>query len=122
MPRRPERPPDRSKLARGRWGESLAARHYERLGFDVIDRNWRTRTGELDLVLRRDDLLVFCEVKTRRTDRYGPPALAVDRGKQRRIRALAAEWLREHPTRGLEVRFDVVAITDNRIRRYEFAF
>lgn len=108
--------------ARGRWGEELAARHYGRLGFRIVDRNWRSSSGELDLVVRRGDLVVFCEVKTRRTDRHGPPALAVDVTKQRRIRRLAAEWQRAHGVSGVDVRFDVVAITGVRVRRYESAF
>ena len=83
-----------SNAARGAWGERLAATHYRRRGYDVVDRNWRSPTGELDLVLRRGELYVFSEVKTRRTDWFGPAAGAVGVSKQRRIRRLAVEWLR----------------------------
>ncbi len=114
--------PDRSRIARGRWGESLAAAHYERRGYSVLDRNWRSPTGELDLVLRRGAVYVFSEVKARRSDRYGPAAAAVGPAKQRRIRRLAAEWLELHGCGGMEIRFDVVAITGVRVDVIEAAF
>lgn len=117
---------DRSSQARGRWGEDLAARHYRRLGYDVLDRNWRLhcddRRGELDIVARRDDTLVFCEVKTRRRPGYGGAVAAVDRRKQVRVRRLAAAWLAEHDVRGAHVRFDVAAIEGVRLTVYEGAF
>ena len=113
---------DQSKIARGRWGEDLAAAHYERLGYRVVDRNWRSPSGELDLVLERGDVLVFSEVKTRRSARYGLPAEAVGADKQRRIRGLALEWLEAHGRGRTTLRFDVVAITGVDIRVYEAAF
>ena len=113
---------DRSHIARGRWGENLAAAHYQRLGYEVLDRNWRTSTGELDLVLERDGIVVFSEVKARRSDRYGPPAAAVGATKQRRIRLLAIEWLDLHQRRRQNVRFDVVAITGTKVLLIESAF
>ena len=68
---------DRRNRARGQWGEHLAARHYQRLGCRVLDRNWRSPTGELDLVVADGDTVVFCEVKARRSETYGPAAAAV---------------------------------------------
>lgn len=115
-------PVDHSNIARGSWGERVAALEYERRGYAVVDRNWRSPTGELDLVLRRGDLYVFSEVKTRRSERYGPAASAVNRPKQRRIRALAVEWLRVHDRHADAIRFDVVAITGVRVEIYESAF
>lgn len=109
-------------LARGRWGEDLAAAHYRRLGYTVLDRNWRTSTGEIDLVVERGGTIVICEVKARRTDRFGPPAAAVGPDKQRRIRRLAIEWLRAHGHGGVDLRFDVVAITGVRVAVIEGAF
>lgn len=113
---------DQSNRARGRWGEDLAAAHYRRLGYVVLDRNWRSSTGEIDLVVERDGTIVFSEVKARRTDHYGPAASAVGPDKQRRIRTLAIEWLDAHrrPRRG--IRFDVVAITGVRVELIEAAF
>ena len=113
---------DRSNTARGRWGEERAATEYRRLGYSILDRNWRSSTGELDLVVERDGIVVFSEVKTRRSDRYGPPAAAVGPKKQHTIRRLAVEWLDEHspPRRG--IRFDVVAITGVEVDVIESAF
>jgi putative endonuclease len=113
---------DRSNQSRGAWGERLAASNYERAGYQVIDRNWRDAEGELDLVLRRGDLFVFSEVKTRRSDRFGSPASAVTPDKQRRIRRLAIVWLRAHGMHAAQMRFDVVAITGVRVQIIESAF
>ena len=114
--------PDRSKIARGRWGEARAAAWYQELGYVVLDRNWRTPTGEIDLIVERDGTVVFSEVKARRTDRYGPPAAAVTAAKQRTIRRVAAEWLNAHDQPRTAIRFDVVAITGVRVQLIERAF
>lgn len=97
----------RSRL--GRFGESVTAQYYEAEGFVVLDRNWRCREGELDLVLGRGRLVVFCEVKTRRGSGYGTPAEAVTRDKQRKLRASALAWLQAHRGR-YETRFDVASV------------
>jgi putative endonuclease len=94
----------------GGYGECLAARYAVAQGMVVVDRNWRCPAGELDLVLHEGRELVFCEVKTRRTLRYGLPVEAVVPAKVRRLRRLAARWMaatRAHPRR---VRFDVISI------------
>jgi putative endonuclease len=104
------RPGQDPRHALGARGEELAARWYEERGFTVLDRNWRRREGELDLVLGRGDLVVFCEVKTRRGLGFGAPAEAVSWQKQRRIRTLAALWLRAAPRPRATLRFDVVSI------------
>ena len=109
-------------LVRGRWGEELAAAWYERHGYVVVARNWRCRDGEIDLVTRRGRLVVVCEVKARRTDAYGPAAAAVGVTKQRRLRRLAAAWLAATGVRGVDIRFDVVAITGNRLEVVTAAF
>lgn len=77
---------------------------------EVVDRNWRSRYGEVDLIAVERDCLVFVEVKTRRGLRYGSPAEAVTFSKQRRIRSLAVEWLRDSGRSWSRIRFDVVAI------------
>ena len=123
MPDSPaDSPADLANRARGAFGERLAAQAYRRRGARVLDRNWRSRTGELDLVVHDRGIYVFCEVKTRRTTRYGSPAEAVGRDKQVRIRRLAVEWLRAHGLRGVAVRFDVVSIVGTRVRVIERAF
>ena len=113
---------DLSNRARGRWGEDRAATHYRRLGYDIVDRNWRCEYGELDLVVRHGDTVVFCEVKARRSDSFGGPEAAVGRRKQLRVRRTAAAWLAAHDVRRVDVRFDVVAITGVTVAVYEAAF
>ena len=87
------------------------AQWYEAAGYDVLDRNWRCREGELDLVVIRDDTLVFCEVKTRASTRFGAPFEAVTATKQRRLRNLALRWLADHGTHCRTLRFDVASVT-----------
>jgi len=122
MPERNSTTPDLSNRARGQWGENLAAAHYRRLGHEILDRNWRSATGELDLVVFDGSTYVFSEVKARRTADFGPASAAVTVAKQRRIRQLAVEWLRAHDVHASSIRFDVVAITGNDLELLTDAF
>lgn len=99
-------------LVRGRWGEDLAARHLERLGLTVLDRNWRCRAGEIDIVAADDqtETIIICEVKTRTTEDFGSPLAAVTPRKLRRLRGLAAEWMRAHDGHARDIRIDVIGI------------
>ncbi len=112
----------RSRLALGAAGEELAAAWYRDHGYEVVARNWRVREGELDIVARRRGVLVFCEVKTRRTDAYGSPASAVTADKQARIRRLASIYLRSVRVRPRRLRFDVAAVLSGRLTMIEGAF
>jgi putative endonuclease len=94
----------------GAYGERLAAGHLTAAGLVILDRNWRCRYGEIDIVARDGDAVVFCEVKTRRGVGFGLPADAVVPAKVRRLRRLAAEWLATTGAQSTEVRFDVVAV------------
>jgi putative endonuclease len=90
--------------------EDLVASWYEAAGYRILDRNWRSREGELDLVVSRGRTVVFCEVKTRRSTRFGAPVEAVTATKQRRIRTLALQWLAAQSSRGGDLRFDVASV------------
>jgi putative endonuclease len=116
--------PDDPRRRLGAQGEELAARHLEARGCEVIDRNFRTRFGELDLVARNERFLVFCEVKTRivRTTAGPVPATANPLGpfasigsrKQLQVRAIAREWLAQGLLEGArppEIRFDAIGIS-----------
>ena len=88
----------------------------------MLARNWRCREGEIDLVLGRPGLIVFCEVKARSSDRYGLPAEAVGWRKQQRLRRLAAIWLATHPHDRVEVRFDVACVLGTKLEVIRSAF
>jgi putative endonuclease len=92
-------------------GEQLAAEHFERLGYEVVARNHRTRFGEIDLVACDAEVLVFVEVKTRR-EGSGSPWDALHEAKQRRVRSMAAAYLREVADRPRRpaIRFDAVGV------------
>jgi putative endonuclease len=110
------------RRALGARGEALAARWYEERGYTVLDRNWRCREGEIDLVLARGRTLVFCEVKARTSNAYGTPAEAVTRTKQLRIRRLAVRWLGERDVRSRSLRFDVACVVGRSVEVIESAF
>ncbi len=104
-------------------GEQTVARWYADRGYTVLDRNWRCSDGELDLVLSTGRTVVFCEVKTRTSDRFGTPFDAVGPDKQRRLRRLAGRWLREAaPFRPDDLRFDVAGVMGRRVDVIEAAF
>ena len=109
-------------MARGRWGEDQAERWYRGHGYEIIDRNWRMPGGEIDLIVRTGRLVAFVEVKTRASDAYGDPALAVTARKQLLLRRLAASWLAANDVHGVDVRFDVVAVLGVNVRVIEAAF
>lgn len=98
----------------GRRYEALAARYLEERGWRVLARNWRDGPRELDLVIARDDVVAFVEVKARRDRAYGHPLEAITRRKRREVQTAARAWLREHPRPGRVLRFDAVAIVDER--------
>ena len=119
------RPPH---LRRGARGEKLASRHLRHNGYKILFRNFRGRTGgEIDLVCRDHDTLVFVEVKTRTREDFGRPIAAVDRQKQKRIARGGLAWLRMLDNPDILFRFDVVEVlllenTEPRIEIIKNAF
>src|SRR3954447_2545122 len=114
--------PKLARQARGRWGEDQAERWYRNRGYRILERNWRIKGGEVDLIVELDRLVVFVEVKARAGSAFGDPSLAVTRTKQLRLRRLAASWLSLTGTHGVDVRFDVVAVLGVDVRVIEAAF
>lgn len=95
----------------GAYGERRAVDYLtNEVGMRVLERNWRCSDGEMDIIARDGEDLVFIEVKTRRGDRAGSPAEAVAASKVRRLRRLASVWLAENAARPRDVRFDVVSV------------
>jgi putative endonuclease len=117
---RPGRAPYKQRL--GAVGEERATAWYLARGYSVVARNWRCRDGELDLVVTGHGLVVFCEVKTRTSERYGLPAEAVTATKQQRLRVLAARFLRDNPQPATALRFDVASVRGGRVTVIEAAF
>jgi putative endonuclease len=113
---------DRRRAALGEFGEKLAAAHYGAQGYAVLERNWRCRTGEIDLICARGTTLVVCEVKARTGSAHGHPLEAVTALKQRRLRRLAAVYLRQQGRHWSDIRFDVAAVLDGTIEVVEGAF
>ena len=100
----------RAKDVLGRDGERVAAEYLERLGYRILDRNWRCGDGELDIVALDRQVFVAVEVKTRSGRRYGTPLEAISRTKLRRLRRLAVQWLNAYGVRFDQVRIDVVGL------------
>ena len=102
----------RVKDAVGRFGEDLAATYLRDAGLTIVERNWRCSDGELDIVARDGEVLIFVEVKTRSSTAFGDPAEAVNPVKALRLRKLALRWLADHRDVPYwsQLRFDVVAV------------
>lgn len=104
-----------SRLSLGRRGESLAAQFLTDLGYTIVDRNWRSgRAGEIDIIARDGEALVFIEVKTRSGDQHGTPFEAIDARKMRQLRALVGRWLQSNEGWPGPVRIDAIGV---RMRR-----
>ncbi len=99
-----------SKLTTGNLGEELAVNFLQRQKCTIQQRNYRKRTGEVDIVVKDKDVLVFVEVKTRRTNRFGSGFAAVDFRKQQQICKAALAYLSEYNCTDVQVRFDVIAV------------
>jgi len=100
----------KDRKARGHWGERLAARHLVRRGFTILERNWTVKRGELDIIAKEGDTLVFVEVRTRRNDAMVSPEESINHNKRMRLINLAREYLCTHDAGDSEVRFDLVAV------------
>lgn len=95
----------------GRLGEALAAKYYRQRGYLLLGHNYRTRLGELDLIVYKDNILVFAEVKTRAGRMLAAPAAAVTPRKQQRLIAAAQHYVQHSPFADACIRFDVVEVT-----------
>ena len=101
---------DRSRLNIAKIGETLAAQHLKARGCEILAQNYRVRRGEIDLIAREGEFIVFVEVKTRRSLRFGLPQAAVTLQKQRQISRVALAYLQAQNLLDAPCRFDVIAI------------
>lgn len=100
----------RYKQVRGRSGEDITAHFLRSRGYVIVERNYRNRLGEIDLIATKEDLLVFIEVKTRTSTAYGLPQEAVTPVKQKKIRRTALAYMQNKCIEDADIRFDVVGI------------
>ena len=119
--------PGKSRRVLGEQGERLAEEFLRKLGYKILRRNWRSRLGEIDLIARDGDEVVFVEVKLRSSADWGDPQEAVDPGKRRSICLAASDFADRNRLHGHTLRFDVVAVLlpDDgapEIRHYKDAF
>lgn len=119
--------PPGARRAQGEAAEDRACRHLEAAGMTIVERNFRTRGGEVDIVARTGDVLVFVEVRSREAADFGAPEESVTPAKRRRIVGAARRYLSNvPPSSWREARFDVIAIegggSDAALRHYPAAF
>lgn len=100
----------RQHIDLGRRGEDAAAGYLAGIGWTILDRNWRCSEGEIDIVAHDGRVPVVCEVKTRRSTRFGDPLEAITETKAARLRRLAWRWAAAHGARGTAVRVDVLGL------------
>ena len=98
----------------GEKGEAIAARHLKKKGYRIIEKNYRTKLGEIDIIAKDKDTLVFVEVKSRRSWQFGNPKAAVTPQKQRKISMVALHYLKTTHRSNVSARFDVAAVTITR--------
>ena len=101
--------PDQKQLV-GRRGEDLAADHLRRMGYKILERNYRSRHAEIDLIAKHRGTLVFVEVKSRRSLRFGDPKWALTPAKRRKISMAALTYLKQRDAMNCRARFDVVTV------------
>lgn len=106
----------------GRAGEIKAAKFLENKGYKIVAKNFKTRLGEIDIIAKDKECIVFIEVKTRSGDGYGAPCEAVNRKKQEKYFAVATQYLQNNKLLDCECRFDVVEIENGEINHIENAF
>jgi putative endonuclease len=101
---------DMRRIKTGKQGETLAAAYLEKAGYQIIERNYRCLFGEMDLVARDGRTVVFVEVKSRKSDRFGVPQLSVGLQKQKKLSQIALHYLEQKRFHPCDARFDVIAI------------
>ncbi len=99
-----------SRIKVGKIGEALVIKHFKAQGYEIRAQNYRTRSGEIDLIVQRGKRIAFVEVKTRRSSKFGVPQAAVTPAKQKQISKIALNYLQTHNLLDVPCQFDVVAV------------
>ena len=115
----------KDNLKKGHIGEEFACKYIFNKGYQILERNFRLKTGEIDIIAKKDDLLVIIEVKTRSNINYGYPYESVNKKKQDKIIKTALYYVKLHCLKNTQLRFDVIEVylgKKNKINHYENAF
>ena len=114
--------PGRRKINQGRKYENLAAEFYQQQGFQILERNWHSGHKELDIIVRRENLVVFVEVKSTFSKEFGHPAGWIDRKKARNLIQAANAYILQHEITDSDLRFDVVTFVNGKLEHFPDAF
>jgi putative endonuclease len=109
-------------ISKGKYGEVKALNYLRGIGYTILEINWETQIGELDIVAEADGTIVFVEVKARASYKYGSPAEAVNYYKQRKLSMMAAQYIKMKKLIGKKARFDVIEIVGENINHIVNAF
>jgi putative endonuclease len=116
----------KNRKAFGDWGEDIAVQYLEKKGFAILRRNFRAERGEIDIISREKDCIVFVEVKTGNSDKFGPPEERISMSKRRQLYKIANAYIQDNPMPDVDYRFDAVIVDgtqyEHEIRHYENAF
>ena len=102
--------------------ERLAGKFYENLGYEIIERHWRAGRKEIDLIVQRDQQIIFIEVKSSRTKKFGHPSERVNGAKKRNLIDVAQQYIQSQQIVNCDFRFDVVTFVDGKLEHYPDAF
>ncbi len=108
-----------SRVNIGQWGEDVACRYLSRKKYRIIEKNYRLKTGEIDIIAQKDEYIVFIEVKTRSSNQYGRPSQAVSDFKKKRIVKTALQFICEKKMLNQSIRFDIVEIDYATFNEYQ---
>jgi len=111
-----------SRTETGRKYEKLAIAYFEDQGFNILQRNWRTGSREIDIILRKENLIVFVEVKSVGSLKYGHPAERVDKHKIAHLTSAAQQYLADNNVSNTDLRFDVVTFVNGQLEHFPNAF
>lgn len=117
-----QKPINSDNVSKGRSFERLAAQYFAEQGYEVLERNWRAGVKEIDLIVRKNNLIVFVEVKSSSSEKFGHPAYRVDERKIANLTVAAQEYIDSHKVDGCDLRFDVVTFIKGRLEHYPSAF
>ncbi len=112
----------RSRVEQGRRFEELAGRFYTDNGFEILERNWRAGHKEIDLIVRKDDTVVFVEVKSSYSKKFGHPVERVDKKKIHNLSECARQYIIAKDLKNVDLRFDVVTFSNGQLEHFPDAF